>query len=225
MADVTTRSRDRHGHDGTRHGRGARPRRHRRRALRRERRGARARTGRLRARRRRARPARDAARRGRRRSATRAISRRRWRARSSWRRRSPSGSSSSRSSSRSSSSWPLPARSSPRTRPGIPITKIAEVCDDPSRVVGMHWSNPPHLIPMIEVIPGDQTSDETVAAAVALVERIGYEAWSSARCPASSRTASSTRSCARPSTWSTAGSSTPTAWTAACAGASATSWP
>jgi 3-hydroxybutyryl-CoA dehydrogenase/5-formyl-3-hydroxy-2-methylpyridine 4-carboxylate dehydrogenase len=59
---------------------------------------------------------------------------------------------------------------------GIPITKIAEACERPERVVGTHWSNPPHLIPMIEVIPGEQTSEETVAAAVALVERIGYEA-------------------------------------------------
>jgi 3-hydroxyacyl-CoA dehydrogenase len=59
---------------------------------------------------------------------------------------------------------------------GIPITRIAEVCSDPSRVVGMHWSNPPHLIPMIEVIPGERTSSEIVAASVALVERIGYEA-------------------------------------------------
>jgi len=59
---------------------------------------------------------------------------------------------------------------------GIPITKIAEGCEHPGRVVGTHWSNPPHLIPMIEVIPGERTSDETVDAAVALVERIGYEA-------------------------------------------------
>lgn len=58
---------------------------------------------------------------------------------------------------------------------GIPITRIAEVCSDPGRVIGMHWSNPPHLIPMIEVIPGDATSSETTASAVALVERIGYE--------------------------------------------------
>ena len=35
----------------------------------------------------------------------------------------------------------------------------------PERVVGMHWSNPPHLIPMIEVIPGEQTSQESVDAA------------------------------------------------------------
>src|SRR5581483_3038290 len=52
---------------------------------------------------------------------------------------------------------------------GIPITKIASVCAHPERVVGMHWSNPPHLIPMIEVIPGERTSPETVAATSALV--------------------------------------------------------
>jgi 3-hydroxyacyl-CoA dehydrogenase len=57
---------------------------------------------------------------------------------------------------------------------GIPITKIAEGLDHPERVIGMHWSNPPHLIPMIEVIPGDGTSEETVAAASALIERLGY---------------------------------------------------
>ena len=57
---------------------------------------------------------------------------------------------------------------------GIPITRIAAVCSRPERVVGMHWSNPPHLIPMIEVIPGEQTSRETVDAASALVRRIGY---------------------------------------------------
>lgn len=57
---------------------------------------------------------------------------------------------------------------------GIPITKIAAVCKRPERVVGMHWSNPPHLIPMIEVIPGDQTAQETVDAATELVRRIGY---------------------------------------------------
>ncbi len=57
---------------------------------------------------------------------------------------------------------------------GIPITKIATVCAHPERVVGMHWSNPPHLIPMIEVIPGEQTSQEVVDATCDLVRRIGY---------------------------------------------------
>jgi 3-hydroxyacyl-CoA dehydrogenase len=57
---------------------------------------------------------------------------------------------------------------------GIPITKIAEVCTRPERVVGMHWSNPPHLIPMIEVIPGEQTERRVVDAACDLIRRFGY---------------------------------------------------
>ena len=57
---------------------------------------------------------------------------------------------------------------------GIPITKIASVCAHPGRVVGMHWSNPPHLIPMIEVIPGEQTDERVVEEACDLVRRFGY---------------------------------------------------
>lgn len=57
---------------------------------------------------------------------------------------------------------------------GIPITKIAAELSHPERVIGLHWSNPPHLIPMIEVIPGERTGDETVATSRALIERIGY---------------------------------------------------
>ena len=57
---------------------------------------------------------------------------------------------------------------------GIPITKIAEVCSQPERVIGMHWSNPPHLIPMIEVIPGEKTDQRVVDEACELVRRFGY---------------------------------------------------
>lgn len=57
---------------------------------------------------------------------------------------------------------------------GIPITAIAEVCEHPERVIGNHWSNPPHLIPMIEVIPGEKTSQEVVDRTCALVREIGY---------------------------------------------------
>ncbi len=57
---------------------------------------------------------------------------------------------------------------------GIPITKIASVCANPERVVGMHWSNPPHLIPMIEVIPGEQTADAVVGSTCELVRTFGY---------------------------------------------------
>jgi 3-hydroxybutyryl-CoA dehydrogenase/5-formyl-3-hydroxy-2-methylpyridine 4-carboxylate dehydrogenase len=57
---------------------------------------------------------------------------------------------------------------------GIPITRIASVCAQPERVVGMHWSNPPHLIPMIEVVPGERTAQTTVDATCDLVRAFGY---------------------------------------------------
>ncbi len=45
---------------------------------------------------------------------------------------------------------------------GIPITKLQANVSNPGRVVGMHWSNPAHVIPMIEVIAGKNTAPETV---------------------------------------------------------------
>ena len=55
---------------------------------------------------------------------------------------------------------------------GIPITKLSEVCRHPGRVIGMHWSNPPYIIPVIEVIRGAKTEDATVATTRELVERL-----------------------------------------------------
>lgn len=40
---------------------------------------------------------------------------------------------------------------------GIPITRLQEAVTKKGRVVGMHWSNPPHVIPMVEVIAGAHT--------------------------------------------------------------------
>ena len=45
---------------------------------------------------------------------------------------------------------------------GIPIGKLQEGNSNPARVVGMHWSNPAHVIPMIEVIAGAATAQATV---------------------------------------------------------------
>ena len=45
---------------------------------------------------------------------------------------------------------------------GIPITKLQGFMSHPERFVGMHWSNPPHIIPMIEVIAGEKTAPATV---------------------------------------------------------------
>jgi len=58
---------------------------------------------------------------------------------------------------------------------GIPITKIADGLAHPERVVGWHWSNPPQLIPMNEIIVGEKTSPEVTAATEQLTRDIGYE--------------------------------------------------
>jgi 3-hydroxyacyl-CoA dehydrogenase len=57
---------------------------------------------------------------------------------------------------------------------GIPATKLAEGLQRPGRVIGWHWSNPPHLIPMNEIIPGEQTSPEVTSTIQELTRRIGY---------------------------------------------------
>jgi len=59
---------------------------------------------------------------------------------------------------------------------GIPITEIARDAKHPDRVIGMHWSNPPHLIPMIEVVPGERTADSTRDTLVGIINAFGYEA-------------------------------------------------
>jgi 3-hydroxybutyryl-CoA dehydrogenase/5-formyl-3-hydroxy-2-methylpyridine 4-carboxylate dehydrogenase len=59
---------------------------------------------------------------------------------------------------------------------GIPISDIARDTKHPGRVIGMHWSNPPHLIPMIEVVPGERTDDSVRDALVRIIKAFGYEA-------------------------------------------------
>ena len=44
---------------------------------------------------------------------------------------------------------------------GLSVTAIAGATGRPDRVGGMHFWNPPHLIPLVEVIRADTTSDET----------------------------------------------------------------
>jgi len=56
---------------------------------------------------------------------------------------------------------------------GIPITRLQAHISNPSRMVGMHWSNPPHIIPMIEVIGGEQTAPETVATIRDFIRSLG----------------------------------------------------
>jgi 3-hydroxybutyryl-CoA dehydrogenase/5-formyl-3-hydroxy-2-methylpyridine 4-carboxylate dehydrogenase len=56
---------------------------------------------------------------------------------------------------------------------GIPITKLQAFVSRPERLAGMHWSNPPHIIPMIEVIAGERTAPATVDFLVRTIEGMG----------------------------------------------------
>jgi 3-hydroxybutyryl-CoA dehydrogenase len=55
----------------------------------------------------------------------------------------------------------------------IPISSLAAATDRPDRVVGMHFFNPVPVLALVEVVRGRETSDETVAAIVALAEELG----------------------------------------------------
>ena len=44
----------------------------------------------------------------------------------------------------------------------LSVTEIASVTNRPERVVGVHFFNPPVTLPLVEVIPGMETSEETV---------------------------------------------------------------
>ena len=54
----------------------------------------------------------------------------------------------------------------------LSITDIGAVTDRPAQVVGMHFFNPPVKMDLVEVIYGDETSDETATAAYEFVEAI-----------------------------------------------------
>lgn len=56
---------------------------------------------------------------------------------------------------------------------GLSITAIASACRYPQRVGGMHWANPPEIVPLVEVIRGEQTSDETMDIIYGLSQRLG----------------------------------------------------
>ena len=57
----------------------------------------------------------------------------------------------------------------------VRITEIAAALADPTRLVGLHWFNPPTVMPLIEIVRGERTSDATVTTAQALCAEIGRE--------------------------------------------------
>ncbi len=45
---------------------------------------------------------------------------------------------------------------------GLSINLLSKGVKKPERFLGFHWLNPPHLVPLIEIIRGDATTDEAV---------------------------------------------------------------
>ena len=55
----------------------------------------------------------------------------------------------------------------------ISITRLAKAWKSPELFAGLHFFSPVDRMPLVEVIRGEQTSDETVVTLVALAKRIG----------------------------------------------------
>lgn len=58
----------------------------------------------------------------------------------------------------------------------ISITQLANQLTRPEKFIGIHFFNPVNKMPLVEVIRGKETSDDTVAKAVAYVNQIGKTA-------------------------------------------------
>jgi 3-hydroxybutyryl-CoA dehydrogenase len=55
----------------------------------------------------------------------------------------------------------------------ISITRLAAAADRPERVIGLHFFNPVPVLPLVEVVRGLQTSEETAVRGVAFARRLG----------------------------------------------------
>lgn len=56
---------------------------------------------------------------------------------------------------------------------GLRVTDVAQGVEDPTRFCGMHWWNPPDLMPLVEITRGDQTSQAAAQAVHALALALG----------------------------------------------------
>ena len=58
---------------------------------------------------------------------------------------------------------------------GLSITRLSEATQNADRVLGCHWWNPPYLMPLVEIIPGQHTSIETVARTERFIKGLGKD--------------------------------------------------
>ncbi len=55
----------------------------------------------------------------------------------------------------------------------IPITRIVEGLETRDRALGTHWWNPPHMIPLVEVIRTEWTAEHAITDMMSILERVG----------------------------------------------------
>lgn len=57
----------------------------------------------------------------------------------------------------------------------LPITEIANTTSRPNKFIGIHFFNPPQLMPLVEVIPGAKTDSDLIDATMQYVKNVGKE--------------------------------------------------
>jgi len=55
----------------------------------------------------------------------------------------------------------------------LSVTSIAHACAHPERVIGIHFFNPPVVLPLVEIVPGRETSKDVTETSRALIESWG----------------------------------------------------
>jgi len=58
---------------------------------------------------------------------------------------------------------------------GLSITEIGAVTHRPEKTIITHGGNPPHIIPVIEIVRGEKTSDETAELTYRLMRKLGKQ--------------------------------------------------
>jgi len=54
----------------------------------------------------------------------------------------------------------------------LPLSDLAAASGRPDRVIGLHFFNPPYALRLVEVVPSESTSDETLSAALAFCDAL-----------------------------------------------------
>jgi 3-hydroxyacyl-CoA dehydrogenase/enoyl-CoA hydratase/3-hydroxybutyryl-CoA epimerase len=68
----------------------------------------------------------------------------------------------------------------------LSVTELAKTVPHPERVIGLHFFNPVHRMPLVEIITLPETSPDVLATAISFVQKLARPPSSSKTAPASS---------------------------------------